>query len=215
MPLINDAIKADIERILQSIEREFRRTQGLILTEDDLKCLLYGKLRSHLMWKPMRGHKIAGWNSLSWRTPTEDRHIYGTPIHTEVSWFDANGKLTIKPDITILEPRWLSILHGNNGERLPEKQFVFGGEAIIFELTFIRERTGADLGRKIKVMKDFSKVRKLRERLLSNGLGDSLFCYFVIFNKTDNVCAEFSDYLKEIREGSWYKTLYATGNVNF
>ena len=30
-----------IERAIDEIEREFQHAQGLILTEDDLKCLLY------------------------------------------------------------------------------------------------------------------------------------------------------------------------------
>lgn len=147
--------------------------------------------------------------------PTEDSHVFGTPVHAEVSWFDEEGKLTIKPDIIVLDPHWLSILHGNNGERLPEKQFSFGGEAIIFELTFIRDRTGADKGKKLKVKRDFNKVQKLHTRLVNRSMGGSMFCFFVIFNKTNNMCLEFSNLLEEIHQGPWYKTIYATGNVNF
>lgn len=113
--------------------------------------------------------------------PTEDSQVFGTPVHAEVSWFDEEGKLTIKPDIIVLDPHWLSILHGNNGERLPEKQFSFGGEAIIFELTFIRDRTGADKGKKLKVKRDFNKVQKLHTRLVNRSMGGSMFCFFVIF----------------------------------
>jgi hypothetical protein len=37
-------VRPIIEAKIKEIEREYQQSQGLILTEDDLKCLLYRKL---------------------------------------------------------------------------------------------------------------------------------------------------------------------------
>jgi hypothetical protein len=42
-----------------------------------------------------------------------------------------------------------------------------------------------------------------------------LFCFFVIFNKTDLRCPEFEVHLHAHKSGDWYKTLYFTAGVNF
>lgn len=193
-----------IEAKIKEIEKEYQQSQGLILTEDDLKCMLYKKL----MEIP----------ELSEITRTEDPHISANSIHTEVSWYDDNKKLTIKPDITILEPKNLSILHGcyDYDARLPSKQFEFYGKAIILELKFIRNKTGirnATLNGPIR--KDFEKIKRLFERLESQNKPDEVFCYFIIFNKTNIKCKEFDRFIEEYGQGNRHKILYGTGNVHF
>lgn len=208
MPLDFSFLRAAIEQKIAEIEQEYQKTQGLILTEDDLKCLFYRKL----MQIP----------NLSKRTRTNDKKIYAKPIHTEVSWYDDDGKLTIKPDITILEPEHLSILHKYGGQgklRLPSKQFAFYGKAIIFELKFVRNKTGITLksfnGSNNSIMKDYDKIQKLFERLESQERPNEVFCYFVIFNKTNIKCSEFDSFIQQNGESSRHKIIYATGNVNF
>lgn len=92
--------KEIIERIIHKIEREYRNVKGLILTEDDLKCLIYCNL---MMIR-----------SLSDPQHTREDNVLAHSNHTELSWFDDQGKLTIKPDLTILEPNHLSILKLTN-----------------------------------------------------------------------------------------------------
>jgi len=198
------SIRPIIEDKIKEIEDEFQQTQGLILTEDDLKCLLYMKL----MEIP----------KLSKMTRTKDPHIFANSIHTEVSWYDENKKLTIKPDITILEPKNLSILHGcyDYDAQLPSKQFEFYGKAIILELKFIRNKTGirnATLDGPIR--KDFEKIERLFERLESQGKPDEVFCYFVIFSKTNTKCRDFDSFIEQNEQSNRHKIIYATGKVHF
>lgn len=193
-----------IEAKIKEIEKEYQQSQGLILTEDDLKCMLYKKL----MEIP----------ELSEITRTEDPHISANSIHTEVSWYDDNRKLTIKPDITILEPKNLSILHGcyDYDARLPSKQFEFYGKAIILELKFIRNKTGIrNTTLNGPIRKDFEKIERLFERLESQNKPDEVFCYFIIFNKTNIKCKEFDRFIEQNGQSNRHKILYGTGNVHF
>lgn len=200
---LNLSVKAIIEQKITEIEREYQRTQGLILTEDDLKCLVYSKLM-----------KIT---ELSQRIRTQDQQIYANSIHTEVPWYDKNNNLTIKPDITIFEPENLSILHRLwSNYRLPSKQFEFFGDAIIFELKFIRDKKGItprtfnDL-----IMKDYMKIQRLFEKFESQGVHVDIFCYFIIFNKSNIKCKEFDRFIEQNGQTNKHKIIYATGNVNF
>ena len=193
-----------IEKKIKETEKEYQKTQGLILTESDLKCLLYKKLNAI--------------PELSRITRTEDQHIYANFIHTELPWYDQNKKLTIKPDITILEPRNLSILHKcyEPDSNPPSKQCEFHGKAIIFELKFIRNKTGirkATLDRSIK--QDFKKIERLFRRLEHQNKAHEVFCYFVIFNKTDIKCKEFKRFLNLNVGSNRYKVIYGTGKINF
>jgi len=198
------SVKPIIEDKIKEIEEEYQQTQGLILTEDDLKCLIYKKL----MEIP----------KLSKIKITEDTHILANSIHTEVSWYDINGKLAIKPDITILEPKNLSILHGcyDYDAQLPSKQFEFYGKAIILELKFIRNKTGIrNTTLNGPIRKDFKKIEKLFKRLKSQNKSDEVFCYFIIFNKTNIKCKEFDRFIEQNGQSNRHKILYATGNVLF
>ena len=69
--------------------------------------------------------------------PGEKLEVYGTDGGTQILLNDigvnSNPAILIKNDATT----WKIQARGNDGDKLPEKQFSFGGEAIIFELTFI------------------------------------------------------------------------------
>ncbi len=218
--LITSVLKKKIERIIADIEREYHNTQGLILTEDDLKCLIHSRLRSYfwslhytLRRQRMLNDTIKG--NLTWRMRTSDQHIYASPVHAEIPWYDDNDRLAIRPDITILEPKTLSILHGLDDPRLPSKQFEFGGQGIILELKFIRNRTGLGRDDVEEVLKDFKKITRMCDRLARQGKSEDLFCYLVVFNKTDIVCNEFLQFMQDNGVGPHHKVIYATGEVTF
>jgi len=199
-------IKSIVESTVKEIEGEYQGAQGLILTEDDLVSILFHKLSSNY---PVLIEPRA----------TEDSHIYAPMLHTELSWYDKNGKLTIKPDVTVLDPKYLSILH-KNAERvnLPSKGYSFRGDAVLMELKFIKNKTGirqATIDGRLK--KDIQKIERLFKRLEDQGAPYDLFCYFIIFNKTDIKCREFEEFQRSANNKyqGRYKILYATGNVKF
>lgn len=102
MPLNFRKLRPQIERALRNLEREFRRVKGLILTEADLQFLLY--------------QKLINIPELSRPISTQDQGILGSFVHAELSWYDAPPfntlrRLGIRPDLTILDPACLSILH--------------------------------------------------------------------------------------------------------
>jgi len=201
-----DLIKQIIESSISEIEFEYQFTKGLILTEDDLKVIIFHKLSSRCP-------------DLILPKQTEDRFITASMLHTELSWYDENGKLTIKPDITILEPEHLSILHKNDEElKLPSKACSFGSSAILMELKFIKNEKGIRKTTISGALKnDIDKIKRLFLRLERQGSYNDVFCYFIVFNKTDKKCSEFERFLEETnRDGlGKYKMIYATGNVEF
>jgi hypothetical protein len=189
-----------IEKTLKQIQYEFQNVQGLILTEDDLKCLIYSNL---MMIR-----------NLSRPRRTNDGIYFAHSIHTELSWFDEDGVLGIKPDITLLEPEHLNIIRPDFYQPLPSKQCSFGGKSIIFELKFNREPNGINSGYfNRNILGDFEKIKGLFRRLDREGMGEEVFCYFVIFNKTNKICSEFNQFLNENRIGERHKIIYCTGNV--
>ena len=202
-------IKDIVETTVEEIEDEFRRTQGMILTEDDLKAIIFRKLSVKYpeLVKPQR---------------TKDTGILAPMLHTELSWYDENDKLTIKPDITILEPKHLSILKGVDGMKLPSKQYSFGGNAVLLELKFIKRKKGIidrdlTIPPQNTIKGDLEKIRRLFRRLEDRGASYKVFCYFIIFNKTDLKCEGFLQLIQTVNDedNDKYKMIYATGNVQF
>lgn len=207
---LNYEFVSDIEASIRSVENEYRRNQGLILTESDLAALVFARLQI-LFLKPVNR------SGLHWHMHTKDTNVLASPLHLEVPWYDVNGKLKIRPDITILEPAQLSILHRyGDGLRLPSKQFEFAGNAIILELKFIRHKSGITVHALKKIRRDFDKIQEnLRNHIGNVGIRRSFYCLFVVFNKTDNRCPEFDQYLAEHARGDWYKYIYGSGQVTF
>ena len=201
-----DDIKPTIETTIKQIEAEYQRSQGMILTEGDLMSVIIHKLSSN-------------YPELTTRGVTEDANIYAPMLHTELSWYDKDGKLTIKPDITILDPGYLSILHKNDEKvNLPSKGCSFGGDAILIELKFVKNKGGIKQTTIAGLLKkDIQKIKRLFLRLEDQGAPYDLFCYFVVFNKTDIKCREFEKFQRSTNneQPSKYKMLYATGKVVF
>jgi len=203
MPL-DFSVIPQIDKKIYKIINEYQKSKGQILTEDDLKCILFKKL-----------HEI---EELSELKQTQDLNIFASSIHSELSWFDDKNRLTIKPDLTILEPENLSILHGCFGYKvtLPSKQCNFYGKAILFELKFIRYKIGISKATFEKqILNDFNKINRLFNRLDTQGYPDEVFCYFIIINKTDRKCSEFDSFLAEYRNAKRFKIIYGSGNVAF
>lgn len=196
-------LNVKIEKCINELGLEFIQNKGLILTESDLKCLLFNKL-----------FKI---ESLSKYEHTQDDIILTIPLHTELSWYNSMGKLAIVPDITIIEPQNLSILHGldNIISTLPNKQYEFGGNAIIFELKFIRTRTLTKKDFHKQIKKDFDKIQNLFQKLSEEGNPGRIYCYFLIFTKTKNYCAEFNKFFKQYREGMNWKIMVKSADIEF
>lgn len=225
--LLVSSIKNTIEDVITGIQREYRKTQGLILTEADLKCLIYSKLRSRLLPRFNEQSIINLTNKTDsrarantpvyyWRMKTYDDSVYATPVHAELAWYDENHRLAIKPDITILDPTNLSILHGFGSPTLPSKQYAFYGKAILLELKFIRNKTGINVKTfNNSILGDFDKIKRLNDKLCAQGNNNSIFCYFVIFDKTGIACDEFISFVNQHTDVTWYKVIYAPGNVTF
>jgi len=197
-----------IKRVVQGIEEDYQRTQGLILSEHDLQCLLYHRLFEYF----------------SEPEPTIDVRIQGVALHAEISWYDENGKLYIRPDITVLDPTKMSILHGitvrmRDGQwnygREPAKGFQFdAGRAILIEIKLCHERNGPTNGDIHKFRRDVAKLERLMERL-NIGRDAQIRSIFVIFNKTDNRRPEFDAFLSESSEIPNLTVIYGTGLVEF
>lgn len=212
MPLNFQSLTPRIERIINMLKREYSRAPASILTEDDLKCLLYARLNRLVAFRR--------------RMPTREGHILGSAVHAELSWYDENRRLRIRPDITITEPECLSILHGHGGPildpftsqfggfrgavPLPSKQYEFGGNAITFELKFARE--GITDAMMELIRKDFAKMKRLFGILDRRGQGDSVFSYLVIFNKLPQRRQDtaLDKFMREHGVGPRHKVLYRT-----
>ncbi len=210
MPLDFTTLTPRIERLINLLKFEYSQSPGLILTEDDLKCLLHNRLSRLAV---LRGS-----------VPTRERHILGSYVHAELSWYDENRRLRIKPDITIVEPEHMSVVRGHAGptidpfcsghglfagaSRLPSKQYEIGGKAVTLELKFARSGINRAMLRLIE--KDFEKMMRLFEILDRRGEGGSLFSYLVIFNKRPQRLHEtpLAGFMREHGAGPRHKILY-------
>jgi hypothetical protein len=199
-----DHLRAEIETKIRRIAADYRSVPGAILTEDDLKCLLVSRL---LEIPELRSPQ------------TTADHVMGTWVHTEVTWFDENGQLRIKPDITILGPKELSIFRSLGREiRLPHKGFSFTGGSIIFELKFIRGRRGVTGAGVASLRRDLTKVDRLFAKLTNDGAADELFCYFVIFSKVSSAVPAFHELINLVNNGARYprcRIIFGTAGVDW
>jgi hypothetical protein len=170
-------LEKKIEQKIDEIGDNYCENKGIILTESDLKCIVYSELL-----------KIKSLNNLkSTNTKEYSTDVKSHYIHTEISWFDKSGRLTLKPDITILNPHSISIKTDN------KRSFIFGDnddiDSIIFELKFYRNpEVNLD-----NVKNDYEKFLEI------NKLNKNIYAYFIIFSRytidskeqfehTDNNC---------------------------
>jgi hypothetical protein len=196
-----DHLRPAIENKIQRLAADYRRVPGSILTEDDLQCLLVRRLLEIPELRHTR--------------PTLDGML-GTMVHTEVSWFDENHQLRIKPDVTILDPQELSMFHAlRHGYPLPRKGFNFAGSSIIFELKFVRNKLGISRACTRTVRDDIGKIIRLFERLAHQGAGHELFCYFVIFSKVAQRVPEFDELIAQGPQHPRCRIIFETAGVTW
>lgn len=210
MPLDFNTLTPEIERVINMIATGYNRAPGSILTEADLQ----GHLQSRLSrLRPLRNP-----------VPTLDPYILGSHVHLELPWYDERGKLRIRPDITIIEPEEMSILHGCSppvidpfssahgffprARPLPSKQYEFAGKAVILELKFAR--TGINRVVFEKVRYDLNKVMRLFRKLDQEGEGESVFAFLVVFNKLPQKLEEtpLADFVRQHGSGPRHRILY-------
>lgn len=193
MNKVNNVILRDeIEKKIDEIGEFYNENKAVILTETDLQCILYQKL---LEIESLRKIKKTN-NDEDFRTHS---------VHTEISWFDDKGRLTMKPDISLIDPSNITIENGRQSIKMPTKGFYFIEGGIIFELKFNRNRSCTKFLNEIK--KDFEKFKKLKQ------LNDEIFCYFVVFNKRDNKNKDFEEFLIRNASSSTHKLIHKSANI--
>ncbi|HET9238147.1 MAG TPA: hypothetical protein VFO10_12885 [Oligoflexus sp.] len=161
----SDLNRAACLRIVQEIEADYQQAPGLILTENDLQCILHSRLSQAFT----RGRTVEGYRA--------------SPVHGEVSWYDQDERLAIKPDISIFETENLQ-LFDRPGMKLPSKGFAGRGSAIMFELKFFRFVKGPSKSQLAGVWKDLEKIQGLFQRLHRQGPTGMVHCFFVVFSKS-------------------------------
>lgn len=200
-----DEVVLDVERAVDVIARDYHRVKGLILSEDDLKCSLYRKLYS-LYSEPV---------------PTIDNDISAIALHTEIPWYDENGLLTLRPDLSIIDPRKLSILHGIGEHqrqnavqhfRLPSKGFEFGGQAVAIETKFVRAFAGISEKHVASFQKDIDKMQRLCERHNRNSQ-PNVKGVLVIFSKTAKGIHHIDEFKRRNSTLSDIKILFYNADV--
>lgn len=178
----------DVEQAAMRVARAYRRTGGLILSEDDLKCALFYRLY------PMYSASV----------PTINRGISAIALHTELPWYDERGLLRLRPDLSIIDSRRLSILHGigervgSNGTpsyRLPSKGCEFGGQAVAVETKFVRAFTGITRRHITSFKKDIDKMQRLCLRHNYDPSNPNVKGVFIVFSKTD----KGGEYVEELK----------------
>lgn len=205
--MIDEDLIRRIVRAISDLEYEYRRNQGLILSEADLECLIFQRLSRLLPNK----------------LPTADDGITGSPLHAEINFFDENGNLRLRPDITILEPKQMSIKRATafrikDGRlaygRLPSKGFEFHGRVIVIEIKFYKSKAGIQPKNIKKIKADIDKILRLRR--LNRPYGDdNIFGIMVVFNKTNRVHSSFHTFLNNYSCMEGLRVVYGTGKVVF
>ena len=197
---MNPEIDAKIRAAIDALERDYQAHQGLILTEGDLQCALYRRLC-----------EIPEFVEPDF---TADAGVTAPSLHAEISWYNRQGKLGVKPDFTILTPHEMSIHRGIGAfDRLPSKGFSFTDAAILFELKFAKGNTGVTRTNIKTIRGDHLKIRTLLEKQDEDGAGSGFYCYFVVFSKVDRQVPEFEVLRTEIDGDPRMALIYRTANV--
>jgi hypothetical protein len=189
---------------ISELELDFQRNQGIILTEYDLQCLIF--------------HKI--YDLFTHDQRTFDWNIKGSPLHTEIKFFNENGKLFFRPDITIIKPENYSIIHSiadfvikNDKIKYKptsSKEFEFGGDSMIIELKFCREKQGITNINSFK--SDLRKIRRIKKLVEKDGVS-KVYGILAIFNKTDRKNIELIDFIDSNEFDNEISVKYYSGKV--
>jgi len=190
----HEVLKSQIENKIDDIARYYNNNKGIILTESDLQCIMYQKLL-----------EIEQLSRIEKTKNIED--IKTHCVHTKISWSDSEGKHALESDISLINPLNLTIDYGIKNLTMPTKDVYFTEGGIIFKLKFNKYESSVRLLDEIK--KDFTKFKKLKQR------NSKIFCYFVIFNKTNYVHQELDKFLQKNLSSDNHKIIYKTGNIKY
>jgi hypothetical protein len=189
---------------LSELELDFQKNQGIILTEYDLQCLVFHKIYD------LFSHDMA----------TFDLNIKGSPLHTEIKFFNDKGKLYYRPDLTIIKPDNYSIIHSIAEFVIKEdkikykptssKEFEFGGDSIIIELKYCRGKMG--ISKIDSFNADLKKIQEIKG-LVENDNSSKVYGIVAIFNKTDKKIDKLLDFVNSCEHNSDIKIKYYTGKV--
>lgn len=166
----NINLKNEIENKVSELQNEATNNKALILTETDLQCQLYKNLS-----------EIDLLNEMSL---TNDGFLTNK-IHTEISWYseDNSDRLSIRPDITLLEPENLRITSRFDGRPLPSKGLHSVDGGIIFELKFDRNLKTISEKNFQGIVKDIQSIETIYNRFSNNGVGNLIYSYLILFIK--------------------------------
>jgi len=188
----------DIENFVREIERDYQRTQGLILSEHDTQCLLYSKISAHLA----RAHHS--------RLQTADEGVWASPLHTEINFLDDNNELLIRPDITLLDVQNVSMTQRDATRLVQRKGFAFWGSAIVIELKFCKYLKGITERFTDSVRRDCEKIEELGRRLYPQNADHSLSGLVVVFSRSNRNCDSFNQLINDYSDNSVVRVIYAT-----
>jgi hypothetical protein len=123
--------------------------------------------------------------------PTHSIKIERPVIHSELSWYDKNSfnkKLSIRPDITILNCNNIILYNKKNKFQIPSKGYSFDGDAINFEIKFIRRNSSFTKKIKEDIKKDKINSKNLFNRFIEGET--KIWTYILIFIWSDQGIAQ-------------------------
>jgi len=177
------ANRRSIETEVLNVGADLFNQKALILTESDLKCLIYKELTVI--------------QSLETPNPnlTQDGFI-SSCIHTELSWERAGGGYLDTPDFTLQEPGYFSctaVMPGHPAVNLPHKQVHgLGNDSIIMELKFFRKDSICGIG--ARVAHDINKVLRIQQG------NNNMHAYIILFSRY-------------LRVHNWIRNRYSVNNI--
>lgn len=126
---MDETISSWIKAIFESVhefQHDYYLNKGLVLTEGDLECELYYRLKNN-----------SAFNKMVTTTPSQWKTGF---IHSQVTWFKPEKKSGYEVDLTVFNPENLDIETFTNTKEYPSKGFFFDGKVIAIELKFIRTK---------------------------------------------------------------------------
>lgn len=194
---------------LTELQKNYQLNKALILTEDDLKCQLFRLI----------------YELFPTSESTFSSDIKGCAVHSEVKFFDEDGKLTLIPDLIVVNTENISIYHSTEYvikkgkpqyKNNPSKNFTIAGGAILIELKFCREKIGINDTDIISYQTDINKMIRIKEIIESQTNGEEkVYGIFVAFNKTDNGRDKFQQFQLNNNGNEDIKIFYGSGLVDF
>ncbi len=142
---MENEVKQIVEKSILEIIEEFNSNPDVFLTEEDVRCHLVAKLLQN--------------KQLSTLADTADGSK-SIPIHTEVRWYGASGKLRYRSDIVLLKTNSLKT---KRSFHLPTKGYSFDEFYSIIEVKLRRIRPRSDKKYLTLIKEDFERLQALIE----------------------------------------------------